>query len=206
MEREPGGRERGPGPGGRAEGEAARTEAGEPLGRPRQARRRGFSWRTPVAALLIAAGCVPAPVSVLAVWTARSNRVPRLAVFAVAGALLTVLGFGIGGGARGLVVLAVFVITALGGLAVKYGLHKFVAAYLLSAWFVITLALPVGFHLDHIHTSAWAQALAWLIGSALMIAYTLIMWLVRGRAAQPVAEIPRDISPVKLTRPLILSR
>ena len=99
MEREPGGRERGPGPGGHAEGEAARTEAGEPLGRPRQARRRGFSWRTPVAALLIVAGCVPAPVSVLAVWTARSNRVPRLAVFAVAGALLTVLGFGIGGGA-----------------------------------------------------------------------------------------------------------
>jgi hypothetical protein len=51
----------------------------------------------------------------------------------------------------------------------------------------ITLALPGGFHLDHIHTNARAQALAWLIGSALMIAYTLIMWLVRGRAAHAAA-------------------
>jgi hypothetical protein len=30
-----------------------------------------FSWRTPVAALLIVAGCVLAPVSMLAVWTAN---------------------------------------------------------------------------------------------------------------------------------------
>ena len=59
-----------PGPGGRAEGEAPHAEAAEPGGEPRQARRRRFSWRTPVAALLIVAGCVLAPVSVLAVWTA----------------------------------------------------------------------------------------------------------------------------------------
>ena len=59
-------------------------------------------------------------------------RVPRMAGVAVAGALLTALGFGIGGGAWGLVVLAVFVITLLAGLAVKYGLHRFVAALLLS--------------------------------------------------------------------------
>jgi hypothetical protein len=42
----------------------------EPRGRPPQARRRRFSWRTPVAALLITVGCVLAPVSVLAVGTA----------------------------------------------------------------------------------------------------------------------------------------
>ena len=42
----------------------------EPRGRTPQARRR-FSWRTPVAALLITVGCVLAPVSVLAVWTAN---------------------------------------------------------------------------------------------------------------------------------------
>jgi hypothetical protein len=48
-------------------------------------------------------------------------------------------------------------------------------------------------------------ALAWLIGSALMIAYTLIIWLVRGRAAQPqpAAEISGDISPVKQQSTLV---
>ena len=69
-------------------------------------------------------------------------RVPRLAVVAAAGALLTALGFGIGGGAWGFVVLAAFVATLLGGLAVTYGLHRFVAAYLLNIWFVIALGLP----------------------------------------------------------------
>jgi len=60
----------------------------------------------------------------------------------VRGAILAVVGFGIGGGAWGWVVLAAFVVTVLGGLAVKYGLHSFVAAYLLNAWFIIVLGLP----------------------------------------------------------------
>ena len=46
-------------------------EVAEPRGRPQQARRRRFSWRTPVAVLLIIAGCVLAPLSVVAVWTAN---------------------------------------------------------------------------------------------------------------------------------------
>ncbi len=61
----------GPGSGQRPEPEAPRAEVAEPRGRPRQARRHRFSWRTPVAALLIFAGCVLAPISVLAVWTAN---------------------------------------------------------------------------------------------------------------------------------------
>jgi hypothetical protein len=61
----------GPGVGERPEPEAARAEVAEPRGRPQQARRHRFSWRTPVAALLIVAGCVLAPVSVVAVWTAN---------------------------------------------------------------------------------------------------------------------------------------
>ncbi len=82
-------------------------------------------------------------------------------------------------------VVAAFVITLAAGLMVKYGLHGFTAAYLLNSWFLVAIALPVSYHLSHGHTSAWPQALAWLIGSALTIAYTAIMWLARGRKAQP---------------------
>jgi hypothetical protein len=141
-------------------------------------------------------------------------RVSRLAVFAVAGALLTALGFGTGPGAWGWVVLGAFAATLLGGLAVKYGLHRFVAAYLLNVWFIIALGLPTLLAFDYpglyrsglIHPEPWKQALAWLIGSAAWIAVSFIMWLARGRKAepQPVAEIPGDISPRPLTRPVIL--
>ena len=101
-------------------------------------------------------------------------RVLGMAVMAGAGALLTALGFGIGGGPWGFVVLAAFVATLLGGLAVKYGLHRFVAAYLLNIWFIIVLGLPTlisfglpgAFHSGLIHTEPWKQALAWLTGSA----------------------------------------
>jgi hypothetical protein len=62
---------RGPGSGERPEREAPSAESAEPRGRPRRARRRRFSWRTPVAALLIILGCILAPLSVLAVWTAN---------------------------------------------------------------------------------------------------------------------------------------
>ena len=135
-----------------------------------------------------------------------AHRVTRMAGFALIGALLTALGVVIGGWAWGLVVLAAFVITVLAGLAVKFGSHRFVMGILLNVWFVIALTLPGAYLPAHIHTHAWAQALAWLAGSALMIAYTCITWLARGRGAQPqtVAEIPGDISPAKLTRPVIL--
>ena len=60
----------GNGSGPRPEREAAH-EVAEPRGRPQQARRHRFSWRTPVAVLLLIAGCVLAPLSVVAVWTAN---------------------------------------------------------------------------------------------------------------------------------------
>ena len=141
-------------------------------------------------------------------------RMAKMTVTAVAGALLTALAFGIGGGAWGWVVLAAFVVTLLAGLAVKYGVHRFVAAYLLNVWFIVALSLPtlISFNLPGlyrsglIHAQSWKQALAWLVGSALWLAYASVMWLARGRAPQPqlVAEIPGDISPRPLTRPLIL--
>ncbi len=55
----------------RAELEALRTEVAQLRKRPERTPMHRFSWRTPVAALLIVIGCVLAPVSVLAVWTAN---------------------------------------------------------------------------------------------------------------------------------------
>jgi hypothetical protein len=105
------------------------------------------------------------------------------------------------------VVLAALVITLLAGLAVTYGLHRFAAATLLNVWFLIVLALPSAYRLDGVDTTPWAQTLAWLAGAAATIAYTCIVWLARGRTAQaqPAADVfPGDISPVPLTRPVIL--
>lgn len=134
------------------------------------------------------------------------SRVQRMAGFGVIGALLTALGFGIGGGAWGWVVLAAFVVTLLGGLAVKYGLHRFVAGVLLNVWFLIAIALPASYKLAGVKTSTWKQALAWLIASALWIGFTGILWLARGRKDRPqwVSEIPGSTAAVKLTRPVVL--
>ena len=134
-------------------------------------------------------------------------RMSHMAVFAGIGALLTALGFGIGGDPWGWVVLAVFAVTLVAGLAVKYGLHRFVSALLLNIWFAVALSVQAGYRLDHTHTSWWAQALAWLIGSALVFAYVTVMWLARGRTAQqqPVADVfPGSTDPVPLTRPVIM--
>jgi len=134
-------------------------------------------------------------------------RLPRMALNAGAGALLTALGVAIGTGAWGVVVLVAFLVTLAAGLMVKYGLHGFSSAYVLNCWFLVAIAMPVGYHLSHGHTNAWGQALAWLIGSALTIAWTAIMWLARGRTAQPQPVhdlIPGSNKPVPLTRPVIL--
>jgi Fusaric acid resistance protein-like len=134
-------------------------------------------------------------------------RLPRMALNAGAGALLTVLGVAIGAGAWGVVVLVAFAVTLAAGLMVKYGLHAFSSAYVLNCWFLVAIAMPVGYHLSHGHTNAWGQGLAWLIGSALTIAWTAIVWLARGRTAQPQPVhdvIPGSAKAVPLTRPVIL--
>jgi hypothetical protein len=135
------------------------------------------------------------------------QRASRLAVFALIGAGLTALGFGIGGDAWGWLVLATFAVTLAAGLAVTFGVHGFVVALLLNLWFIITLGSASGFHHQARVTSyTWAQVLAWAGGSALWIALTFIEWLIRGRRdrPQPVAEMPGDTSRRKLTRPLII--
>ncbi|HTP21033.1 MAG TPA: FUSC family protein [Solirubrobacteraceae bacterium] len=132
-------------------------------------------------------------------------RATRMGLFAVIGALLTGLGFAIGEKAWELVVLAAFVVTVIGGLAVKYGLHRYTAGYVLNCWFIIAIGLPASYRLDRYTSHTWAQMLAWVAGCALWVAIIFIGWLARGRGSrpQPIPEIPGDISPRKLTRPII---
>ena len=100
------------------------------------------------------------------------SRAWRIAVFWLIGAALTALGFGIGGDAWGWLVLAAFAVTLVAGLAVTFGVHRFVAALLLNLWFIIALALGFSFHQTHHFSYTWAQVLAWAGGAALWIAVT----------------------------------
>ena len=133
-------------------------------------------------------------------------RLPRMAGVGLLGALLTALGFAIGGGPWGWVLLAAFVVTLVGGLLLRFGLHRFVAALLLNVWFLIALSVPAGEHLNLSRSDWWGQALAWLVGSALWIGITLVLWLARGRKAHagPLPEIPEGMEEIKLTRQIVL--
>jgi hypothetical protein len=130
----------------------------------------------------------------------------RIFIFGAVGAGLTALGFGIGGDAWGWLVLAAFAVTLVAGLALMFGVRRFVAAYLLNVWFIITLAVAYSFHHHtHITQYTWAQVVAWSGGAALWIVIAFAVWLIRGRhdSAPPIAEMPGDISRRKLTPPII---
>jgi hypothetical protein len=134
-------------------------------------------------------------------------RAWHIAIFGAIGAALTALGFGIGGDAWGWLVLAASAVTLLAGLTIAFGVHRYVAAYLLNIWFIIAIAVATAFHhAAHITSYTWAQVLAWAGGTALWIAVTFIEWLIRGRQdrPQPIAELPGDTSRRKLTGPLIM--
>jgi hypothetical protein len=135
------------------------------------------------------------------------QRVVRKTEFAAIGAGLTALGFGIGGDAWGWLVLAAFAVTLVSGLAVMFGVRRFVTGLLLNIWFVIAIALAFGFHHQtRITQYTWAQTLAWVGGAAVWVSATFIAWLIRGRkdVPQPIAELPGDISRHKLTRSAIM--
>ncbi len=134
------------------------------------------------------------------------HRELRIAIVAVVGAGLTALAFALGGVAWGWLVLASFLITLIAGFAIVRGLHAAVAAILLNIWFIIALGLAVSLHQHpQISNHTWAQVVAWISGAALWLALAFVVWLIRGRKdmPQPVAEIPGDTSPRKLTRPVI---
>lgn len=133
-------------------------------------------------------------------------RASRIAVFGLIGAGLTALGFGLGAEAWGWLTLAAFVVTLCAGLAVAFGVRRFVAALLLNVWFIVALAMAFGLHgSTRVTSHTWAQVVAWAGGAALWIAVAFLVWLIRGRQdlPQPVAELPGDTSRRKLTRPVI---
>ncbi|KOT30787.1 hypothetical protein ADK41_31865 [Streptomyces caelestis] len=135
------------------------------------------------------------------------RRASHIAVFALTGAGVTALGFGVGGHAWGRLVLAAVAVTLVAGLAIAFGVRRFVSALLLNLWFIVVLGLAFGFHHHaRITSHTWAQTLAWAGGAALWIVMTFIGWLLHGREdrPQPVAEIPGDTSRKKLTRPLVM--
>jgi len=134
-------------------------------------------------------------------------RASRIGVFALIGAGLTALGFGISADGWGWLVLVALAVTLAAGLAAMFGVRRFVAALLLNLWFIVTLGIGSSFaRYAHITSYTWAQVLAWAGGAALWVAVTFIAWLVRGRQdrPQPVAELPGDTSRQELTRPLIM--
>lgn len=138
-----------------------------------------------------------------------AQRAVRVFAFGAIGAGLTALGFGIGGEAWGWLVLAAFAVTLVAGLAIMFGVHRFVAALLLNIWFIIALVFASGFHHQahpHITLYTWAQTLAWAGGPLLWIAVTFIAWLILGRhdSAPLFTELPGDTARRKLTRPLIM--
>ena len=135
------------------------------------------------------------------------KRALSMSAFGLGGAAVTALAFFIGTQAWGFVVLAVFLVTLLAGLAVKFGLHRFSVGLLLNIWFVVAIVLPISYRSDRIKTPSWDQALAWLIGSALWIALMGIVWLASRCKwrPRPVIDLPGEpFTPVKLTRPVVL--
>ncbi|MEG3627588.1 FUSC family protein [Streptomyces poriticola] len=135
------------------------------------------------------------------------QRASHLAVFALIGAGVTALGFGLGTAAWGWMVLAAFAVTLGAGLAVAFGVRRFVAALLLNVWFIGALALAFSLHDSARVTShTWAQVLAWIGGAVLWTAVAFLHWLIRGRQdlPRPVAELPGDTSRRELTPPVIM--
>ena len=80
------------------------------------------------------------------------HRARAMSAYGIVGALMTALAFFVGTQAAGFVVLALFVVTLLAGLAVKFGLHRFSTGMLLNVWFVLAVGLPISFRAGQIHT------------------------------------------------------
>ena len=135
------------------------------------------------------------------------HRASHIALFALIGAGVTALGFAIGGEAWGWLVLAAFGVTLVAGLALVFGVRRFVNALLLNIWFIVTVSLAVTLHdRPRIPGYTWAQVAAWSGGAASWIVLTFTEWLIRRRAdrPQPFVELPGDTSRRAPTRSLVM--
>ncbi|MCZ4604816.1 hypothetical protein O3S80_13900 [Streptomyces sp. Lzd4kr] len=98
------------------------------------------------------------------------HRALDLALFTLIGAGMTALAFGIGADAWGWLVLAAFLVTLTAGLALAFGVHRFVNALLLNIWFIIAVGVEAGLHgASHVTSCTWAQVVSWTGGAALWI-------------------------------------
>ena len=133
-------------------------------------------------------------------------RLREMAWVGIVGGLLTALGFAVGGGPWGWVVLAAFAVTLVSGIALKFGVHRFTSGLMLNAWFLIAISVPAGEHLNPSRSDWWGQAIAWLGGAAFWIAFTFVAWIARGRQAQAshIPEIPGDMNVTKLAKPVVM--
>jgi uncharacterized membrane protein YgaE (UPF0421/DUF939 family) len=134
------------------------------------------------------------------------HRLRAMAGVGLVGVPLTALGYAIGGGPWGYVVVAAVAVTLLAGLSMKFGVHGVTAGLLLNSWFLVAISVPAGQHLTAAKSGWWEQTLAWAAGAALWIGLTFVVWLARGRKAQPshFPEVPGDMTTTTLTRPVVL--
>ena len=135
------------------------------------------------------------------------KRARSMSAFGLAGAAATALAFFVGTHAWGFVVLVLFIVTLLAGLAVKFGLHRFSVGLLLNIWFVVAVVLPISYSADRIKTTGWDQALAWLIGSAAVdhVDGHRVVGQWRKWRPGPVIDLPGEpFTPVELTQPVVL--
>jgi hypothetical protein len=133
------------------------------------------------------------------------TRVRWSAGFVLVGALLTALGYLLGGATWVLVALAVFMSTLLSYLAGSLGQRGVVAGVLLNIWFLIILSVSFSLHKSPAQT--WPlvgpQAFAWLVGGILWMAAAWVMWMLQ-RGARPEAAPPTQAkAPVHLTGRLL---
>jgi uncharacterized membrane protein YccC len=137
---------------------------------------------------------------------AFASRVRRLGVFALVGAAGTALAFAVGEAFWVWPVVAVFAVTLLAGLTVRWGTHCFASSLLQNVWFVIALSLPAWYSSEHVHSDLWLQAAAWLAGVAAWLAVAFVSWLAHGRTDRPpfIPEIPSDVSRHPLTGRIVV--
>lgn len=135
-----------------------------------------------------------------------ASRAAYAAVFGVVGAVVTAWGIAVGDAGWGWVTISTVVVTLVTGLAIRFGVRRFVTGSLLTAWFLIAIALPPGYAAAGITLNPWLQALAWLAGAAAWFVLSSLVSMARRRPERPplVAELPTDTKGSALTRAVVV--